>query len=165
MVAAVALEVEDAVDHVLQHPRAGDLAVLRHVADEDDGGAGLLGVADQRLGGGAHLGDGAGRQLHAVGPQRLDRVDDHEPRRRFGAERRQDVLDAGLGREPDRRLAERQALRAQADLGDRLLARDVDDRMPRCRERAGDLEEKRRLADPRIAADQKRRARAPGRRR
>ena len=32
---AVALELEDAVDEMLEHARAGDRAVLRHVADED----------------------------------------------------------------------------------------------------------------------------------
>ena len=32
---AVALELEDAVDEVLEHARPGDRAVLRHVADED----------------------------------------------------------------------------------------------------------------------------------
>jgi hypothetical protein len=38
------------VDHVLDHARAGDLAVLGDVADQDDGGARTLGVADQELG-------------------------------------------------------------------------------------------------------------------
>ena len=32
----VALELEHAVDEVLEHPRAGDRAVLRHVADEEE---------------------------------------------------------------------------------------------------------------------------------
>ena len=36
LVAALALEVEDGVDHVLDDARAGDLAVLGDVADEDD---------------------------------------------------------------------------------------------------------------------------------
>ena len=35
LVVAVALELEDAVDEVLEHARPGDRAVLRHVADED----------------------------------------------------------------------------------------------------------------------------------
>ena len=37
--AAVALEGEHRVDHVLDHARAGDLAVLGDVADQDHGGA------------------------------------------------------------------------------------------------------------------------------
>jgi hypothetical protein len=39
MVAAFALEIEHRVDHVLDHARAGDLAVLGDVADEHDRGA------------------------------------------------------------------------------------------------------------------------------
>ena len=35
LVAALAFEVEDGVDHVLDHAGAGDLAVLGDVADED----------------------------------------------------------------------------------------------------------------------------------
>ena len=41
-VVAVALELEHAVDEVLEHARAGDRAVLRHVADEEERDAGLL---------------------------------------------------------------------------------------------------------------------------
>ena len=39
---AVALELEHAVDEVLEHARAGDRAVLRHVADEERRDARLL---------------------------------------------------------------------------------------------------------------------------
>ena len=49
LVRAFALEGEHGIDHVLDHARAGDLAVLGDVADQDDGGAGALGEADQRL--------------------------------------------------------------------------------------------------------------------
>ena len=41
-VVAVALELEHAVDQVLEHARACNRAVLRHVADEDRRDAGLL---------------------------------------------------------------------------------------------------------------------------
>ena len=56
----------------------GDLSVLGDVADEDDGGASLLGEARQLLRTGADLGDRAGRGFQAVGPERLDAVDDDE---------------------------------------------------------------------------------------
>ena len=49
LVRAFAFEREHRVDHVLDHARAGDLAVLGDVADQDDGGAGALGEADQHL--------------------------------------------------------------------------------------------------------------------
>ena len=46
-VVAVALELEHAVDEVLEHARAGDRAVLGHVADEDRRDARLLRDAQQ----------------------------------------------------------------------------------------------------------------------
>ena len=46
-VAAVALEIEHGVDHVLDHLGAGDLPVLGDVADQDQRRALRLGVADR----------------------------------------------------------------------------------------------------------------------
>ena len=48
----VPFEIEDGIDHVLDHPRARDLAFLGDMADEDDGGDGH----DARLGGGGEAG-------------------------------------------------------------------------------------------------------------
>ena len=126
-VAGVALEIEHGVDHVLDDARAGDLAVLGDVADQHHGGAGFLGKARQRLRRGAHLGDGAGRGIDAVGPQRLDRIDDDEVGRRALLQRRQDDLDIGLAGELHIGVAEAEPLRAQPDLRHRLFARDIDD--------------------------------------
>lgn len=50
MVALVALERGDRIDHVLDHAGARDLPVLGDVADEDDGRARGLGESDQGLG-------------------------------------------------------------------------------------------------------------------
>ena len=61
-VVAVALELEDAVDEVLEHARACDGAVLRHVADQDRRDAVLLRDAQQARGRLAHLSDRAGRE-------------------------------------------------------------------------------------------------------
>ncbi len=99
VMAAVALEIEHGVDHVLDDARAGDLAILGDVADEHDGGTRLLGKADHRLHAGAHLGDGAGRRIGKVAPQRLDRIDDDEVRALALGERGQNVLDIGFGRQ------------------------------------------------------------------
>ena len=52
---ALALERQHRIDHMLDHAGAGDLAVLGDVADQDHGRAGALGIADQNLGGAAHL--------------------------------------------------------------------------------------------------------------
>ena len=112
-----AFEIEHRVDHVLQHARAGDLAVLGHVADEDDRRAAGLGVADE---------------APAREPRTWVTVPGAIPRSRStivwiesmmtrsgvaaGGERRDDVLDVRLGGELDRRFAEPQPLGAQADL-------------------------------------------------
>ena len=113
-VAAVALEVEHGVDHVLDHLGAGDLPVLGDVADEHEGGALRLGVADERLRGGAHLADRAGRGLERVGPQRLDGIDDDEIGALALGQRGQDVGDVGLARERQRRLADRPSRSARS---------------------------------------------------
>ena len=88
LVAALALEVEHGVDHVLEHARAGDGAVLGDVADQQDGDAAALGERDQRLRRGAHLGDRAGRAVDRVEPHGLDRIDHRE---RLGASGRSSV--------------------------------------------------------------------------
>ncbi len=159
MVAALALEIEHRVDHVLDHARTGDLAVLGDVADKDDGRAARLGVADKRLGGGAHLGNGSGRALHDLGPQRLDGIDHHEVNRRSGRKRGEDVLDLRLGGERYRRITQAEPFGAEPNLADRLFARHVDDASAGIRHRSGDLDQDGRLADAGIAADQDRRAR------
>ena len=155
---AVAFEREHRVDHVLDHARAGDLAVLGDVADQDDRGAGALGEADQRLRRAAHLRDRAGCGFNRVGPHRLDRVDDDEARRLALAHRRDDVLDRGFGGELDRRLGKAEALGAQPHLRDRFFAGDVDRAVAGFRERRGRLDQQRRFSDAGIARHQQHRA-------
>ena len=158
VVAAFALKVKHRVDHVLDDARAGDLAFLGDMADQHDRSPRGFRIADHRLGGGAHLGDGAGRRIGHVRPQRLNRIEDHQVRPLAISDCRQDVLDIGLGGELDRRVGNAEPLRAQPDLGDRLFARDIDDPVAFCRECGGRLGKQRRLADAGIAADQKGRA-------
>ena len=58
---AVALELKDAVDEMLEDSGPGDGTVLRHVADEEDGDAGLLGDSQEAGGCFPDLSDRAGR--------------------------------------------------------------------------------------------------------
>ena len=81
-----------------------------------------------------------------------------EARRLALAQRRDDVLDRGFGRELDRRLGKAEPLGAQPHLRDRFLARDVDRAVAGLRERGGGLDQQRRFADAGIAADQQHRA-------
>ena len=78
--------------------------------------------------------------------------------RRAFRDRRQYVLDIGLGGEFDRRRGSAQPLRAQPHLRDGFLARHIDDAVALVGERCGGLHQKRRLADAGIAADENRRA-------
>ena len=75
---AVALEVEHHVDEVLEHPRAGDRAVLGDVADEHRGDVAGLGHPDQGGRDLLDLGDAAGHALDVGGADGLDRVDDQQ---------------------------------------------------------------------------------------
>ena len=74
----VALELEHAVDDVLQYLGAGDAALLVDVADEYGGDIALLGELEQRGGTLTYLHDAAGRRLGRVGRDGLYGVDDDE---------------------------------------------------------------------------------------
>ncbi len=156
--AALALEIEDGVHHVLDHAGPGDLAVLGDMADEDGGNAAPLGVADHLVCRGADLGDRTGCGLDMVEPHGLDRIDYHEVGP-FGVERGEDVAERCLGAEAHRRIGQPEPLRAHLHLRRRLFAREVKRLQPRSREGGGGLQEQGRFADAGVAADQDRRGR------
>jgi len=137
---------------VLQHPRAGDAALLGDVADQEHGRAGFLGVAHQPRGALAHLADGTGRGGQRFGPQGLHRVG-HDQARPGDRSVLQDVLNAGLGQRLQVVQRQVQAHGAAGDLRQRLLAGHV-----QCRETDRHLRQRLQqqggLADARIAADQ-----------
>ena len=95
-----------------------------------------------------------GAEFDRVGPHGLDRVDDHQTRRLAVGEGGDDVLDRGLGGKLDLRVRELQPLGAQPHLRHRLLAGDIDRAVAGASERGRDLEQERRFADPRIAAQE-----------
>ena len=84
----------------------------------------------------------------------LDGIDDQQGRRFAPAHGRQDIADRSRRREPDGRSAEAKAHRAQPHLLGGFLTGDVDDLLARTREPRRDLQQERRFADARIAADQ-----------
>ena len=94
---ALALELEHAVDGVLEHARARERAVLGDVADEDHGA-----VPSSRAkpleprGDLAHLADAAGRAGQRLGVERLHRVD-HADSGPLGLERGEHRLERRLG--------------------------------------------------------------------
>src|SRR5690606_9982389 len=75
--AGVAFEIEYGVDHVLDDPRTGNGAFLRHVSDEKKGDVSLLGKLHDASNTLAQLGDGTRRGRKVVRRHGLDRVDDY----------------------------------------------------------------------------------------
>ena len=151
---AVALELEDAVDEVLEHARAGHGAVLGHVTDEDRRHAVLLGgaqkprrrLADLRHRARRGAQRGRGERLHRVDhadvrPLVLDRGA-HGLQLRLGEDldsvaRRRDGPRAGLTCATDSSpLTSRPACRAQIALSARAAASTCRRRARRRRARA-----------------------------
>ncbi len=83
-------------------------------------------------------------------------IDDDEVRGVRPVERDEDVADVAGRRQQDRAGLDAEALGAQPHLVDCLLAGDVHRRCPpgSRRNRRGHLQQQRRFADPRVAADQ-----------
>ena len=151
--AALALELQHHVDEVLEHPRAGDAAVLGDVADHHRRDA--LGLRDPHQGGGdlLDLGHPAGHAVDVGRADGLHRVDDQQ----LGA----DLVDVaehraevGLGGEVELVVDRRRAVGPQPHLRGGLLAGDVEHPQPGPRGLRGDLEQQRRLADPGLAGEQ-----------
>ena len=155
-VVAVTLELEHAVDEMLEHARPGDRAVFGHVADQKRGDVRLLGDAQESRSRLANLGDRPRRRAELGRIERLHRVD-HANVRPLPLERRADGLELGLGENLDP-LCAAEAGGAEFHLCCRLLP--CDEQGPAllrdCNQRR---EQQRRLADPRLAADEHERGR------
>ena len=156
--AALALEIEHRVDHVLEHAGARDGAVLGDVADQQHGDAAALGELDQGLRRGAHLGDRARRAVDRVEPHGLDGIDHRHLGRIGPLQGRHDVAHRGRGAELHRCVADAQPFGAQPHLVERFFARDIGAGGVLARQRRRDLKQQGRLADAGIAADQQGRA-------
>ncbi len=153
-VAAVALEVEDCVDHVLDHLGSGDLALFGDMADEHQCAALRFGEANQRLRCGANLAYGAGGCFERLGPKRLDGIDDDQIGPPTLGKRGQDVGQVGFRGERHRRSCQPEPFGPQTHLRDGFLTREVDDALTRCAERRCDLQQQCRFTDSRLAADE-----------
>ena len=126
LVAALALERQYGIDHVLQDLGAGDHAVLGDVADQHKDGAARLGQTDQLLGAAAHLGDAAGRRFQAVQVHGLDRIDDQQGRDVGAVQAGQDIAHRGRGGQSETGRGQAEAVGAQLDLLQRLFAGHID---------------------------------------
>ena len=153
----LAFEVEHRVDHVLEHLGAGQRAVLGDVPDEERRQIVALGREQELRRGLPHLTDAAGRRLELEREHRLNRVDD-EQARAHTPDLLEDALDAGLGQQVERRVADAEPLAARLHLVLGLLAGRVEHRPVHAREVGRRLQQQRRLTDARLAAEQHQRA-------
>ena len=156
LVVAIALELEHAVDEMLEDTRSGDRAVLRHVTDQDRRHARLLRDAEKPPGGLANLRDGSRSRAERGGVERLHRIDDaYVGTLRF--ERRADRVELGLGEDVDR-LGAAEPRGAERDLRCGLLARDEECATAATRDRPERGEQERRLSDAGLTADEHQRS-------
>ena len=123
------------------------------MADEENGGAGRLGVAHEVRGRFAKLGHRPGRRVEAGDGHRLDRVDDEDPRARLGR-KIDDALDRGFGDELETPGFHAEPPGALGHLAHGFLACRIKNAVILC-ERRGALQEQGRLADARLTADQR----------
>ena len=147
LMAALAFEIDHGVDHVLEHPRPGDLAVLGHVPDQQERRAAPLGEADQlvRARRSWVTVPGAASTL-STNIVWIESITTSPARGRDRRSRGCRGPRSPRSSEPGR--PRPQAGGAQPDLVDRLLAADVGDLGPRHRKRRRRLEHEGRLADP-----------------
>ena len=150
--AAVPFEIQDGIDHVLQHPGPCQRPLLGDVTDQKHGGSGLLGESHQLRRALPHLGHGTRGRLEQFAVNGLDRVHDQIVRP-LRCSHCQDALQFGRGQNLHRRAGQLQPPGAQADLTDGLLARDVEHPMPQTQGGDG-LQQKGGFADARITADE-----------
>ena len=156
---AFAFEAHHHVDHVFEHARSGDTAILGDVADQHQSHAVFLGVADQLERAAAHLTNRSGRTLDRVGMHGLDGIDDEELGRGHRAERGQDVAYAGGGSQLDRRIGQAEPRCAHPHLAGCLFPAHIDDAVPFPRDLCRSLQQQRRFTDSGIASHQDRAAR------
>jgi diguanylate cyclase (GGDEF)-like protein len=125
-VEAVAFEIDDGVDDVLDDLGAGERAGLGDMADEDDGGAAGFGEIDQFHAAIAKLGDraGGGGEIGLV--DHLDRIDHDDGGLEF-VDLIDDPLDVGLGEDQQLWGGDAQARGAHLGLSGGFFAGDVED--------------------------------------
>ena len=113
-------EVEHRIHNVLEHLRAGEAAVFRHVSDENGRNVLSLGGEEELRSRFTHLSDAPGRGLKLHREDRLHRVD-HDERWLQARDLLQDALDAGLREQIEGRFADAEAIAATLDLVLRLF--------------------------------------------
>jgi hypothetical protein len=134
---------------VLERARTREVAVLRHVPRHDHRDAVLLGHADEGVGTGPHLRDAS---RHLGGGWITDRLDGvhRKEERRATSRRSEHGRQVAARREGDPIPRDAEPARSGRDLSMGFLARHEQTRPSRPREAGQQMEEQRRLPDPRL---------------
>ena len=156
--AALALEIQNRVDHVFDHAGASDLPLFRDMPHKDDRNPAPFGECHQFMRRGADLTDRTGGGLDRIQPHGLNGIDDGKGRA-FGIQRGQDVAQIGFRAKADRGILQAKALGAHPHLCGGLFARDIKAFQTVAGKTCSRLQQKRRFPDPRIAAHQNGRGR------
>ena len=150
----IAVERQDDVDGVLERPRTGQVAVLRHVAGEQHRDAFLLGQPDERVGAHADLGRTTGHLGARRVAEGLDGIDSEQERP--GLTRGLDhVREVAAGRERDGVARHTEPPGTCGHLRVGFLTRHQHARLTGCGQVRQHVKQERGLADPRLAREQR----------
>ena len=111
----ITLEVEDRIDHVLEHTRAGERALLGHMPDEEAGRSGLLRERDEAARRLAHLPDAPRCRRELGAEDSLDGIDYDQPGPAL-ADHGDNRFERGFTEHMHRSVVNPQALRPHANL-------------------------------------------------
>ena len=151
----VALELQHDIDDVLEDLRSCQRSVFGDVADENDGRACLLGVAQQRRGAFADLRHTARRGIERFAVDGLDGIDNEQCRLDLTC-LGQDVLQDSLTQDETVVVAPPKPFGAELDLLGTLLSGDI--KRPQILTAEWDLQRERGLSDAGLSADKNHRA-------
>ena len=153
----VALEVQNRIDDVLQSFRPGDSTLARHMPDDEHRYARFLCEPHEACSAFPHLAHAARSTVEIGGENGLDRVYDQYRRvcRGSGGD---DSLEQRFAEQRNFSGVGRQAVSAELDLERGLFSRDVECAPAGDLQLRRNLQEKRRLADPGLSADEDHRA-------
>ena len=151
----ITFEMQHSVHKMFEDTRAGQCAVLGHMADKDQWNLVDLRKFDETRGRFSNLCDRARKRCDFGAPDGLDRVDDQEAGNRCDC-LVDDVADVSVRKYSQVRRTHAESIPAQFQLGGRLFTTDVQDVLPFFGERGGGLQKQCALTNSRFAAEKDR---------
>ena len=150
----IALKIKHRIHDVFEHSRPSERTFFGDVPHKKERSAGSLGRTGKSGRAFAHLRHGARSAVERAGKKCLNRIYDDEFRA-FFIDDRFDVLKLNFTHQLETRRRQLQPLSAKRNLRGTLFTGNVNAAEPRSRQASHHLQQKGRLADPRIAANQR----------